>query len=160
MFMLDAPDDSTVLVVALNNPANLARKREGGWYRIPMNRAARRIAADYLAFYLTGAFEPGERWQVRWLAPVHRYHIATRRELIPEEPDHSHAGELYYKVALGTLTPLPRPVPSRWLRRPCPNRAGSLGCIRFPGEVEMNARPSRGVTGLQEGQSRTGAAHY
>jgi hypothetical protein len=117
MIELDAPDDSTVLVVVLNDPADLARAREGGWYRIPMSRAPRRIAADFLAFYLTGAFEPGERWRVRWLAPVRGYHIVTRRELIPDEPEHPRAGELYYRVALGTLTPLPQPVPSRRLRR-------------------------------------------
>ena len=117
MTMLDAPDDSTVLVVALNDPADLARARDAGWYRIPLARAPRRVAADYLAFYLTGAFPPDERWQVRWLAPVHGYHIVARRELIPEEPAHPRARENYYKIVLGELTPLPRPVPSRRLRR-------------------------------------------
>ena len=117
MTMLDAPDDSTVLVVALNDPADLARARDAGWYRIPLTRAPRRVAADFLAFYLTGAFPPDERWQVRWLAPVHGYHIVTRRELIPEEPAHPRAGDSYYKIVLGELTPLPRPVPSRRLRR-------------------------------------------
>jgi very-short-patch-repair endonuclease len=113
----DAPDDSPVLVVVVNDPADLARAREEGWYRIPLDRAPRRIAADYLAFYQTGAFPPEERWTVRWLAPVLEYRLATRKELIPEEPDHPRVDQSYYKVALGPLASLPHPVPSRRLRR-------------------------------------------
>ena len=59
------PDDSPVLVVVVNDPADLARARDEGWYRIPLDRAPRRIAADYLAFYQTGAFPPEERWAVQ-----------------------------------------------------------------------------------------------
>jgi len=105
------------LVVVLNDPADLARAREQGWYRIPLDRAPRRIAAEYLAFYQTGAFPPGERWSVRWIASVRGYHIATRRELIPAEPDHPRADDRYYRVELGALEPLPHAIPSRWLRR-------------------------------------------
>lgn len=109
--------ESPVLVVVVNHPADLARAREQGWYRIPLDRAPRRIAAEYLAFYQTAAFPPQERWAVRWLAPVHGYRIASRRELIPEEPDHPRADCRYYQVKLGALEPLPRPIPSRRLRR-------------------------------------------
>jgi hypothetical protein len=114
---LGAPDDSPVLVVVVNDPADLARARDEGWYRIPLDRAPRRIAADYLAFYQTGAFPPEERWAVRWLAAVQEYRLTTRKELIPDEPDHPRAEQPYYKVALGPLIPLPHPVPSRRLRR-------------------------------------------
>ena len=114
---IDAPDDSPVLVVVVNDPADLARARDEGWYRIPLDRAPRRIAADYLAFYQTGAFPADERWTVQWLAPVHAYRLATRRELIPEEPEHPRADQSYYKIALGPLASLPHAVPSRRLRR-------------------------------------------
>ena len=113
----DAPDDSPVLVVVVNDPTDLARARDDGWYRIPLDRAPRRIAADYLAFYQTGAFPPEERWAVHWLAPVLEYRLATRRELIPEEPEHPRADQSYYKVTLGPLASLPHAVPSRRLRR-------------------------------------------
>ena len=113
---IDAPDDSPVLVVVVNDPADLARARDG-WYRIPLDRAPRRIAADYLAFYQTGAFPPEERWAVQWLAPVQAYRLTTRKELIPDEPQHPRADQSYYKVALGPLASLPHPVPSRRLRR-------------------------------------------
>ena len=106
-----------VLVVVLNRPADLARAQQQGWYRVPLATAPPRVAADYLAFYQTGAFAPEERWSVRWLAPVRGYHISTRAELIPEEPDHPRARERYYKISLGPLTPLHHPIPSRRLRR-------------------------------------------
>jgi len=113
----DAPDDSPVLVVVVNDPADLARARDEGWYRIPLDRAPRRIAADYLAFYQTGAFPADERWTVQWLAPVQAYRLTTRKELIPDEPEHPRADQPYYKVTLGPLASLPRAVPSRRLRR-------------------------------------------
>lgn len=114
---LPPADDSPVLVAVVNDPHDLARARELGWYRIPLERAPRRVAADYLALYQTAAFPPGERWSVRWLAPVRGYGVTTRRELIPEEYDHPRADHRYYRVDLGALMPLPHPIPSRRLRR-------------------------------------------
>jgi very-short-patch-repair endonuclease len=111
------PGDTPVLVVVLNDSADLARARDLGWYRIPLAHAPPCVAADYLAFYQTGAFPPEERWAVRWLAPVRGYGTATRRELIPAEPDHPRAAERYYRIDLGVLEPLPRPIPSHRLRR-------------------------------------------
>jgi hypothetical protein len=112
-----AEEDAPALVVVVNRPADLQRAMEAGWYRIPLNRAPSRVAAEYLAFYQTGAFPPEERFVVRWMAPVRGYFLATRRELIPEEPWHSRADEPYYKVQLGNPIPLPYPIPSRRLRR-------------------------------------------
>jgi very-short-patch-repair endonuclease len=114
---IDAPNEAPVLIVVVNDPADLARAREQGWYRIPLDRAPRRVAAEYLAFYQTAAFPPEERWAVCWYAAVRGYRIASRRELIPDEPDHPRADHRYYKVTLGALEALPRPVPSRRLRR-------------------------------------------
>ena len=115
----DEPDSEEipVLVVVVNDPSDLARARDQGWYRIPLARAPQRVAADYLAFYQTGAFPPDLRWTIRWLAPVQGYRIAARRDLIPDEPDHARADERYYRIQLGALAPLPHPIPSRRLRR-------------------------------------------
>lgn len=114
---LDAPADSPALVAVINDPADLARAQREGWYRIPLLHAPPRIGADFLAFYLTAAFPPAERWAVRWVAPVQGYRMTTRRELIPEQADHPRAGERYYRVDIGRLWPLPHPIPSRRLRR-------------------------------------------
>ncbi len=114
---INASDDAPVLVAVMNEPRDLVRAREQGWYRIPLAHAPPQVAADFLAFYQTGAFPPDERWAVRWFAPVRGYHLATRRELIPEEPDHPRVNDRYYRVDLGPLEPLPSPVISRRLRR-------------------------------------------
>ena len=115
--MVHDADTCPVLVVVVNNPTDLERVRDQGWYRIPQNRAPHRVAAEFLAFYLTAAFPPGERWMVRWLAPVHGYHLVKRRDLIPEEASHPRADALYYRIDLGELQALPHPVASRRLRR-------------------------------------------
>ncbi len=112
------PDaDAPVLVAVCTSPGELDRARHEGWYRIPLLRSPRRVAAEYLALYQTGAFPAGERWQVRWVASIRSYGVAQRRELLPEEPDHPHALEQYYRLDLGPFAPLPSPIPSRRLRR-------------------------------------------
>lgn len=108
--------DAPVLVAVLNNPRDLEIAREQGWYRIPLSRAPQRVAADYLAFYQTRAFGE-EGWAVNYYAPVRRFRVVRRAELLPDEADHPRAGERYYKVEIGPLQRLPRPIPSRKLRR-------------------------------------------
>jgi very-short-patch-repair endonuclease len=113
---LETDDDALVLVAVLTRPRDLAIAREQGWYRIPVKRAPRRVAADYLAFYQTQAFGP-EACAVRYYAPVRRFHIARRAELLPDEPNHPRAGDAYYQIEIGALLRLPQPIPSRRLRR-------------------------------------------
>jgi len=105
-----------VLVVIMNNQRDFEIARSAGWYRIPVKRAPRQIAADYLAFYQTAAF-PEERWSINYYAPVIRYRLVTRRELLPEESDHPRANDPYYKIEIGPLRRLPRSIPSMRLRR-------------------------------------------
>jgi hypothetical protein len=124
--------EAPALVVVVNQPADLHRALELGWYRIPLNRAPSRVAAEYLAFYQTAAFAEPERFLVRWVAPVRGYVLTTRRDLIPDEPEHSRADEPYYKVVLGTSLALPQPIPSRRLRRITfiPTTLGRLRCAQ------------------------------
>ena len=105
-----------MLVAVINNPRDLKIAREQRWYRIPLARAPSQVGADYLAFYQTKAFCE-ERWAVNYYAPIRRFHIFPRRDLLPEEPNHPRAGELYYKIEIGALQPLPRRIPSHRLRR-------------------------------------------
>jgi len=74
-----------VLVAVMNNQRDLCIAREQGWYRVPIKRAPRRIGADYLAFYLTGAFPDDVRHRVTYYAPVRAYRLARRIELLPKE---------------------------------------------------------------------------
>ena len=115
--MIAPETDSSVLIVIVNDPRDLKHALDDGWYRIPLARAPARIAVDYLAFYQTGAFPEGERYLVRWYAPVQDYRIVQRRELLPDEPEHPRAADRYYRVGLGPGIALPCPIPSRRLRR-------------------------------------------
>ena len=111
------PDDTaSVLVAVINRVRDLEVARAEGWYRIPQVHAPPRLAADYLALYQTAAFG-AERWAVRYYAAVKRYRIATRRELLPAEPNHPRADARYYQLDLGPLQALPLPLPARRLRR-------------------------------------------
>jgi hypothetical protein len=112
----DIPLDTSVLIAVVMRPCDLATARAERWYRIPLLRAPRVLAAEYLAFYQTAAFG-GERWSVRYLAAVQAVGIARRLELLPTEPQHPRASERYYRFALGPLIALPTPLPSRRLRR-------------------------------------------
>lgn len=110
------PDHAPVLVAVMNNRPDFERARDEGWYRIPLKRAPRRIAAEYLAFYQTGAFGD-QGCAVNYFAPVRRFQVLSRAELIPGEPDHPRAAELYYRIEIGPLQALPAPVTSPRLRR-------------------------------------------
>ncbi len=105
-----------VLVVVLNSHRDFEVAREESWYRIPLSRAPTRVGADYLAFYQTSIFGE-ERWAVNYYAPVRRYRIVSRRILLPSEPDHPRADDLYYRIEIGSLRRLPRSIPSHRLRR-------------------------------------------
>lgn len=111
------PDESSrVLVAVITRPRDLEIAREQHWYRIPLAHLPTHLAAEYLAFYQTAAFGE-ERWSIRYYAPILRYRITTRRELLPDEPTHARAHERYYRLELGPLTELPLPVPAARLRR-------------------------------------------
>lgn len=110
------PDD-TVLVAVMTSPRDLEIARRQGWYRIPLKHApADGVGAPYLAFYQTKAFGD-ERWAINYVAPVTAWQTVRRIDLLPDEPGHSRAGQAYYKVTLGPLVRLPRPIASPRLRR-------------------------------------------
>jgi len=107
-----------VLVAVVNQPEDLRRAASEGWYRIPQRRAPRRIGADYLAFYQTGAFQPAaESHTITWLAPIQRYRLLTRAELLPDEADHPRAQDYYFRIDIGPLMRLDRSVPAATFRR-------------------------------------------
>jgi hypothetical protein len=110
------PPTSLILVGIMKEPRDLEIARLLGWYRIPLRSAPKVIAVDYLAFYQTGAF--GEhKWRIQYVAPVRGHELTTRGELIQDEPDHPHARQEYYKIQLGPLVSLPRPILAESWRR-------------------------------------------
>ncbi len=105
-----------VLVAVLKAPRDFEIARVLGWYRIPLKTAPKTVAVDYLAFY-QGARFGAEKWAIHYVAPVRGHELATRAELLRTQPDHPRAKEPYYKIQLGPLERLARPVPSRAWRR-------------------------------------------
>jgi hypothetical protein len=111
------PDNAArVLVAVVTHPRDLQIACQHHWYRIPLDRSPAQPGAEYLAFYQTAAFG-AERWAVRYYAPIVNYRIVTRRELLPEEAHHPRADTLYYRLELGAVEALARPVPAAKLRR-------------------------------------------
>ena len=109
------PDD-LVLVAVCRSPRDLEIARLLGWYRIPLASAPKTLRVDWLAFFLTSAFG-AERWSVRYLGAVRGYELRRREELLQDETDHPRAEEPYYRVDLGPLQTLARPIPARRWRR-------------------------------------------
>ncbi|NOX63954.1 MAG: hypothetical protein GXP42_18725 [Chloroflexi bacterium] len=105
------PDDAwtPVLVAVVNNEADFVRARDEHWYRIPVKRAPRQIAAEYLALYQTAKFGASGR-RINFYAPILRYHLVTRAELLPDQSDHPRAGDQYFKLELGELQSLEKPI--------------------------------------------------
>jgi hypothetical protein len=108
--------DARVLVCVVNHLRDLEIARWDHWYRIPLRFAPADYMADHLAFYLTSAFGD-EKWAIREYADVRGHELARRIDLLPDQPGHSRAGYLYYKMQIGPLQRLSRPIPSRAWRR-------------------------------------------
>ncbi len=110
------PDD-VVLVALLNNPRDLELVERERWYRIPAKHAPKYFdGAQYLAFYLARLF--GDRkWAIDEYAPVRGHELARRRDLLPDEPEHPRANELYYKLQLGPVEKREPPIVSKRGRR-------------------------------------------
>jgi len=107
---------SLILIAVMNDRRDLEIARLLGWYRIPFRSAPKVVAVDYLAFYQTAAF--GEQKQrIEYLAPVMGHELTTRLELLHDEPDHPHAQREYYKIQIGPLIRLEKPIPAGPWRR-------------------------------------------
>ena len=127
------PDDR-VLVAYMPDPADFDLLRREGWYRIPAKSAPKGLYAEYFAFYFGRRFGP-EKWAVHYYAERLGHELVTRRELFPDQLDHPRAAEAYYKVQLGPLQKLERPIVSlRWRRVLFIHTTGD----RFETAVELN----------------------
>jgi hypothetical protein len=109
------PEDR-VLVAYMPTPADFRLAQAEGWYRIPAALAPKGVYAEYFAFYYGRAFGP-QKWAIHTYATRLGHELTTRAELFPTQLQHPRANDLYYKVQLGPLQTLPRPIISlRWRR--------------------------------------------
>lgn len=110
------PPTAIILVAVMNNIRDLEIARLLGWYRIPLRSAPKVIAVDYLAFYQTSAFAE-EKWCIKSFARVLGNELTTRYALLKEEADHPAGREEYYKIQIGPVEQLARPIPAgKWRR--------------------------------------------
>lgn len=109
-------ESDLILVCLIPTPRDLEIVRVLGWYRIPLRTAPKVVTVDHLAFFQPGSFgEAGGR--IDFTAPVRGHELTTRRELIKDEPDHPRADEEYYRIQVGSVESLPRPIPAdKWRR--------------------------------------------
>ena len=107
---------SLVLVCVLLTPRDLEIARLLGWYRIPFRTAPKVVAVDTLAFYQPASFGEGAG-RIEWIAPVRGHELTTRGELLRDEPNHPRANEEYFKIQIGPLERLPKPITAdKWRR--------------------------------------------
>ena len=112
------PDPSALILVGiLPGRKDLEIARLLGWYRIPLRFAPKIVSVDVVAFYQASAFGQDHQWRIESFATVRGVELTTRRELLKDEPDHPHANEEYYKLALGPLQVIGKPIlAGRWKR--------------------------------------------
>ena len=109
------PEDR-VLVAYVPEPKDFVCIREERWYRIPVPYAPKGLFAEYIAFYFGGSFGD-QKWAIHYYARNLGHELTTRITLLPDEPEHTRANEMYYKVQLGPVQELEQPIPSlRWHR--------------------------------------------
>lgn len=109
------PEDR-VLVAYVPQPSDFEIIRREGWYRIPQRFAPKGLNAEYLAFYFGSKFG-AEKWAIHYYARHAGHELLRRRDLLPEQPHHPHADDIYYKIQLEALQKLAQPIVSlRWRR--------------------------------------------
>ena len=111
------PETALILVAILPDQRDFDIARLFGWYRIPLKSAPKVISVDYLAFYQTKSFGDAERWQIAYVAEIVGHELTRRRDLIRDEPDHPRAHEEYFKLQIGPLQRLEKPISAgEWKR--------------------------------------------
>ncbi|MDO9546948.1 MAG: hypothetical protein Q7J07_09420 [Pelolinea sp.] len=111
------PPHALILTAIIPTPRDLEIARILGWYRIPFRFAPKIVQVDYIAFYQPAVFGEGHSHCIETVAAVQGVELTTRKEIIREEPDHPRADEEYYKIQLGPLIELDRPIRAgKWKR--------------------------------------------
>ena len=112
------PSSSALMLVAvMPSPRDLEIARVLGWYRIPFRFAPKIVQVDYLAFYQPSRFGKDHANCIEAFTEVRGIELVKRREIMRDEPDHPRADEEYYKMQIGPLFELDRPIlADRWKR--------------------------------------------
>jgi len=109
------PADEAVLIGIVKDRRDFDLLLRERWYRIPAEHAPSR-RFGYLAFYQPASFGRHGKC-IRYVAPVLGRASVRRREILPREPGHPRAGELYWRYRIGKPLLLPEPVRNLGPRR-------------------------------------------
>lgn len=115
-------EPNTILVAIMNNPKDFLIAKEQGWYRIPYGKETtplivRDNTVKTIAFYHTSKFKK-YKFTIQFMAEVQGISMVTRQELFPDElASSTKINNSYYKLELGSLLPLARPIISKRHRR-------------------------------------------
>lgn len=94
--------EDRVLVGVISRKRDLAAALTQHWYRIPEAHMKQGIQAEYIGFFLSRAFGD-QNGSIRYFARITGYELHYRRLLLPDEPHHRNADQLYYKVVFDSL---------------------------------------------------------
>ncbi len=106
-----------VLVAVINSARDMEIARMLGWYRIPLRKAPKMVDVDFLAFFQTSAINDDGEGKIQYIAKVRGHELTTRGELLKDERDHPRAAEEYFKIQLGPLIMLNRPISTTTWKR-------------------------------------------
>lgn len=95
--------EDRILVGVIKTKRDLKIMLEERWYRIPHGQATKGIDADFLAFFLSGSAAKPRPNGIYYYARRTGIELMRRRDLMPSQPDHARADNLYYKIQLGDI---------------------------------------------------------
>ncbi len=105
-----------VLVAYVPHPKDFERICLEHWYRIPVRHAPKGIYAEWLAFYF-GKAHADHQQSIAYFARNRGHELVRRRDLLPQQLKHPRVDEWYFKLQLGPVRELTRPIRAQnWKR--------------------------------------------
>ncbi len=105
------------LVCIIPTPRDMEIARLLGWYRIPLRSAPKVVDVDFLAFYQPDSFGALHRWKIEQYSLVRGHEFTTRGELFRDQAEHPRAHEEYYKISIGPMISLQKPIQAEHWKR-------------------------------------------
>lgn len=96
------PEDR-VLVGVINRKADFELLRSEQWYRIPQAQMPRGIHTEYVAFFLSGTPFKEKSGTIPYFAEFRGIELRYRKDLIPNQPNHPRASNIYYQLAVAEI---------------------------------------------------------
>lgn len=110
------PEDR-VLVGVIKRKKDFKIALEQKWYRVPQSQTPKGIYMEYLALFFGGQAFGDLNGGIHYYARRTGHELATRLELLPDEPKHKNAHERYYKIQFRELQAKVPPILNTHKRR-------------------------------------------